>query len=591
MAIQRSGPTPQFFEYVCNYALVPMSTPPTPQMMALVTPGQTVSWIEIPSFQRGISWDIQKIGELLDSKSVLLGNVILSQFPVKGGQFPHLPLSQQQYLVLVDGLQRLAVGTAFLRLLHDRVLSPTPSRTGDAGHFAALSARVNALSAFYFHNDIEFQKHPRRAIAEQYRVLRLAVDSYLETEFDAGRAAEIAKQVVPLFLAKQVALDIYFNFNRLDLLGTFIGINTVRVDLGPVDLLRSYILEHATAAGWPVSHSEDTENDFTESLTEEQKPKQMFLPFVNAALRAIWSPNYGGQRLFPSWNGVLLRQEVTDFLDFLDKFESAIPTNSYLLEISECGALPISIAFAYYYSAYMHGARTLPSFVSGGNAENPELHSLLLACYRLILNGTIGRTTQYLDAIVTGTSSLSLTQLAERMSVDWIGKSLSLNVDQQWLELELSGIDQKRAPRIFNALLLPPRTTIGGAFSPLQFGRRATQFQVDHLIPDSLINSTARGGQEAQSLRNFAPLPTNQNRTAKATNCSSKLSVTGIYSNYVNAAGKTHAVHPYTAWLLTHAVSLAATLLDDQSLLEKNSAPDLGSQRVTKIANDLLSKI
>jgi hypothetical protein len=591
MAIQRSGPTPPFFEYVCSHALVPLAAPPSPQIMSLVTPGQTLSWIEIPSFQRGISWDIQKVVELLESKSVLLGNVILSQFQVQQGQFPHLPTSQLQFMVLVDGLQRLAVGTAFLRLLHDRVLCPTPSRSGDASYFAPLSARVNALSAFYFHNDVEFQNHPRRAIAAQYRVLRSAVDTYFEHEFNAGHAAEMASQIVPLFLAKQVALDIYFNFNRLDLLGTFIGINTVRVDLGPVDLLRSHLLERATAAGWPIVDSEITENDFTDSLTDEQKPKQMFLPFVNAALRAIWSDSAGGKRLFPSWSGMLLRKEVTDFLDFIDKFESAIQTNNYLLEISECGSLPASIAFAYYYSAYVHGAKILPSFITGGNAEDPELHALLLACYRLILNGTVGKTAHYLDMLVTGTGSLSLTQLADRMSLDSIGKSLSANVDQQWLELELSSIDQKRAPRIFNAMLLPPRSELGGPFLPLRFGRKATQFQVDHLIPDILINSTAPGAREAQSLRNFAPLPTNQNRVAKATSCSSKLSATGIYSNYVTASRQTHLVHSYTAWLLTQASSTATTALDDQSLLEKNSSPELGSQRITKIASDLLSKL
>jgi len=591
MPIQRSGPTPPFFEYICSHALVPLSSQPSPQILELVTPGQVLSWVEIPSFQRGISWDIQKIEELLQSGSVLLGNVILSQFPVSAGQFPHLPSSQTHVLVLVDGLQRLAVGTAILRLLHDRVLSPTPTRPGDASHFAALRARVAALSAYYFHNDLEFTRHPRRAISDQYGALRAAVDAFLEEEFNTGRSSSLAAQIAPLYLAKQVALDTYFNFNRVELLGTFIGINTVRVDLGPVDLLRSHILERATAAGWSTAQSEATENDFTESLTDDQKPKQAFLPFVNAALRVIWSSQSGGQRLLPSWHAALQRQEVSDFLDFVDKFESAVPSNAYLSEIAECGSLPVSITFAYYYMRYTHNAAGVPSFFSGGTQEDIELHAFLLACYRLILKGSIGRITPYLDGIVNGSSTLTLDQLADKISSDFIGRSLSASVEAQWLELELGNIDQRRAPRIFNALLLPPRTSRGAAFHPLRFGRKASMFQVDHLIPDILLNPTGRGGQEAQTLRNFAPLPTNQNRTARATSCSTKLTGGGIYSGYVNARGKTHFVHPYAAWLITHGGAFGSAQLDDQALLEVNSTPDLGSQRIAKIANELLGRL
>ncbi len=114
---------------------------------------------------------------------------------------------------------------------------------------------------------------------------------------------------------------------------------------------------------------------------------------------------------------------------------------------------------------------------------------------------------------------------------------------------------------------------------------------MDHLIPDVLANPTGKGGQEAQTLRNFAPLPTNQNRVAKATSCSTKLMPGGIYAVYVSAAGRTHPVHPYAAWLVSQAASTTVAQLDDQALLEKNSSPDLGSQRIAKIASDLLSRL
>jgi hypothetical protein len=591
MAIHRSGPVPSFFEYICDHALIPLSGPPSPAITALVAPGQTLKWLDIPSFQRGISWDVDKLEELLQSRSVLLGNVILSQFSVQPGQFPHLPVSQPHYLVLVDGLQRFAVGTALLRLLHDQVLSTAPAKVADAVHFSALSARVNALSPFYFHNDIELLNHPRRAIADQYLALRTAVENYVLQELSAGRAAKLASEIVPLFLTKQVALDVYFNFNRVDLLGTFIGINTVRVDLGPVDLLRSYIIEKATAAGWTQSHTEVTENEFTLSLTEDQKPKQKFLPFVNAVVRTMAVSPTVGSRLFPSWNGSLARSEVTDFLNFVDDFEASASTNPFLREIEQCGTLPYSIVFAHYFLGCVTKGAAKPSFFTGGTAEDAELHLFLISCYRLVLSGYLGRTTGYLDNLVTGASTLTLAQIADAMSVDFVGKPLSVSLDPQWLELELGQVDKKRAPRVFNAMLLPSKATLGGTFQPMRFGRKAADFQVDHLIPDVMTNSAKMGGQEVQTLRNFAPLPTNQNRVAKATSCSSKLATGGVYATYLAGVGATHAIHPYVQWLVTAAGAYSPADLDSQGLLEKNSTPDIGSDRVKQIASRLLPLI
>jgi hypothetical protein len=587
MAIQRSGPTPSFYEYICGFVLVPHTTTPSPQLMSLVGPGQQLHWVDIPSFQRGISWDLENVKDLLHSDSILLGNAILSQFNVNAGQFPKLPPSQSLYLVLVDGLQRLAVGTAILSVLHDPVLCNSPGRPGDAVHFTALSARVAPLSAFYLHNNAELLGHPRQAVRDQYLGLRQAISRFCVEELDKGRAAQLAASVVKLFLSRQVALDIYFNFNRNELLSTFIGINTVRVDLGPVDLLRASILEQATLAGWPQAQLEATENDFTDTLTEDQKPKQDLLPFVNAALKALASGK--GARLFPSWGTQLNKHDVDEFLDFIDLFESAISTNAYLAEIRECGKLPVSTVLAFYYLDYLHGSKTKPPFFVGGTSVDSDLHAYLLACYRLLLDGTIGRTSENLQHLVNGTSSLTLPQLADAISLAFLGRPISTNVDTQWLETQLNQVDQKRAPRIFNAMLLPPRATLGYAFTRIQFGRAAKMFHVDHLIPESLLNQSAPGGLEGQTLRNFAPLPTNQNRVAKATSCSSKLAVGGIYQTYVG--GSTHFVHPYCQWLLTSNAPPYTAVLDTQANLERNISPDVGTLRVKKIAGDLLARI
>ena len=587
MTIQRAGPTPEFYRYVCEYALIPNSGLPS---IALTNLG-SISWVEIPSFQRGISWGRENVLELLQSKSILLGNAILSQVTVTPGQFPHLPTGYQNYHVLVDGLQRFAVGTAILSVLHDLVLSPTPSRPGAATAFLPLGARVSPLEPFYAHNNTELLAHPRQAIRDQYKALRSSIADYVLAEIDAGRAIDLAKSVLALFLVRQLALDTYFNFSRIELLSTFIGINTVRVDLGPVDLLRASILERATAANWSQADLEAVENDFTDTLTDDQKPKQDFIPFVNAALKTI--ENGKGSRLFPSWSASLQKGHVDDFLAFVSAFENPPTANGYLTEILLCGKLPASTVFAHYYLDYLHGSKKKPSFFIGNHLEDAELHQFLIACYRLWLAGEIGRTTDTLEALVDGTLNISLQALADHISNRHIGKPIASPVDLDWLETRLNGVEKKGAPRVFNAMLLPARTAaLGASYSPLTFGRSSKAFHVDHLIPESMLTANQPGYAEGQSLRNLAPLPRNQNTAAKATGCAVKLSKGGIYANYVaSGPGGTHVIHPYCTWLLSSASALSGADLDAQLKLEKNSSPDIGSPRVRQIAAELLKRI
>lgn len=592
MTIQRSGPTPNFYEYICSYLLIPHSAAPSSALMSLVGPGQQLQWVDIPSFQRGISWDIENVKELFQSSSILLGNAILSQFTIPPGSFNYLPTGQQNYLILVDGLQRFAVGTSVLSVLNKEVLTASPNRPGDAPYFTALAARVAPLSPYYIHNNIELSDHPRQAIRDQYKILRTAVSSYIMQELDAGRGRALADKIVSLFLSRQVALDIYFNFNRQELLSTFIGINTVRVDLGPMDLLRASIIEQSTIALWSQADMESIENDFTEAFTiEGQKPNQNYIPFINAALKTI-NKNQG-DRLFPSWNTSLSKNDVDALLSFVDNFEAS--DNPYLKEILLCGKLPASLIFAYYYMDFLHGSKKDPDFFTkGNNGSDADLHAFLICSYRLLIDGTIGRTTDYLEQLLDGSLTVNLTRFSDAVSISFVGKAIVDSLDQQWLEMKLGDIEQKRAPRIFNAMLLNDKVTaespnFGALFTPIKFGRAAVDFHVDHLIPDSLLNTSLPGGVQGQSLRNFAPLPTNQNRVAKATNCSSKLSPGGIYESY--CTGSTHLIHPYCQWLVLVGATANAAALDSQSNLENNSIPDIGSARIRQIATILLAKI
>jgi hypothetical protein len=246
MSIHRSGPTPAYYEYVCKRALIPHHQLPSRSLQNIIAPGQSV------------------------------------------------------------GLQRFAVGTALLVLLHDQVLAPTPNRPGDAAYFAPLIASVITYAPYYHHNDQQLLNHPRKAVRGQYEALRRSIETWIISEFDAGRGAQLAQGVVPLFVSRQVAIDIYFNFvTPVALMNTFLGINTVRVDLGPIDLLRANLVERAASSGWSEAEVEDLENEYTDVFTSEDKPKQQLLPFVNGCLKCIEPVVDGGDRVIPSWKGAL----------------------------------------------------------------------------------------------------------------------------------------------------------------------------------------------------------------------------------------------------------------------------------------------
>src|SRR4051794_19781355 len=76
MTINRSAPTPSFFEYVTAYALQPDAVA-IPEQIAILRPTP----LRIPTFQRGISWRTEEVLQFLESDSVLYGTVIIAMFP------------------------------------------------------------------------------------------------------------------------------------------------------------------------------------------------------------------------------------------------------------------------------------------------------------------------------------------------------------------------------------------------------------------------------------------------------------------------------------------------------------------------------
>lgn len=226
-------------------------------------------------------------------------------------------------------------------------------------------------------------------------------------------------------------------------------------------------------------------------------------------------------------------------------------------------------------------------FLPGETAEWPELQGFLRAAIRTVLDGKIGRTRPIAVKCIEATFA-TLEAAGDDMSVTHTGLPLNQAINLNWLETNLESVDKKNdAKLIFNAMLLPPAPHSGGSpaqvFTPVVFGRKAVEYHIDHLIPSSMAQGRAPGSREINSLRNYAPLPSNDNRVAKATSCSAKLAPNGIYQNYVNTSARPH---PYCGWLIG-SQGFHAAQLDVQRNLEPNSSPDIGDERLAQIASEL----
>lgn len=595
MSISRSPSTPLYHEYITKYALVPYASTPEQVSDLYGLLKESFQWVDIPQFQRGISWDVDDIvDEFLPSKSILLGNVIMSQFLIEG-RFPNIPSGFENYLVLVDGLQRLAIGTMLLNALYPLVLQNTPNRPGDAQSFRPLAAHVSQFAVVFQHNDREFRNHSRKALSDQYSKLADKLSAEVKSILEEGGSInqQHVNNILSSFLNKRVAVDIYHGFtSSVQLMNTFLGLNTVRVDLGPIDLLRAYIVERATGSGWHPSDVETIENDFTEIFTNNEKPNPELLPFISVILNAIKSPTLA-TKVFPTWQSGLSLTEVQDFLEFVREFLSCRGMNGYVDEVRDCGGIPFATLLIYYYVDYVR-REIKPSFLHGGIDENIELHKFLIANYRVVLDGRISRTRHYTERVLSGAIT-SLEVVAQQMSQQFVRTDINKQVERSWLRTCLARIDKNKSRRIFNAMILPELTGNnrssgwGNEYSPLVFGRKSTESNIDHLIPDSMKLENAQGYAEVNSIRNFSPLPSNQNRIAKATSCSTKLSDAGIY--YMVIASNPN-YHPYLNWLLTHASSMEhRELLDQQAYLEPNQQPSIGDERLDHITDRLLTRI
>jgi hypothetical protein len=541
--------------------------------------------LHIPTFQRGITWELTDVLEFLSSRSQVVGHAVLAKIHGTAG-----------YTELVDGLQRFTVGTALLNILYPLVLAPTCTFSGHKAQFAPLANYVNNAHAVFSNNHQQLHNHLRRAIQDQYREFYITLEDYVNKLLTNGQAVAVsmfASSVVNTFCGRQIAIDDFTGFATMgDLINTFLGINTIRVELNTVDLLRTLIVEKATIANWPPVEIEAIENQLTDVFMRGGTPVKPIIPIATSVQKLL--PAHGAN-IFPSWNGVLVKAEVEEFLDFIDSCVAAASQSPYLGEIAEVGSLPFSILVLQYYRSKISNGQS-PSFVAStfsgpASQEDADLHEYLRACYRVLLAGIAGQLGPIADSIIQNAPN-NTSAIATEINAQTGAGSLRAAPTQGWIAAQLEGVNKDKAKRIFNACLLPLATNPGGSFSPLQFGRSANKWQIDHLIPHSLLISNQIGANEVQRIRNFAPFQAQYNQSAKNTPCAQKLlPVGGLYQNMVS--GLTNGgqfVHPYITWLIQNQSALAG-ILDDQTKLSPNTIPDVGDARIKQLEQLLLPRL
>jgi hypothetical protein len=563
MHLNRSTVIPAFLDFPKYYLLVGPGVPQAPSTATQLARHS----VEVPPFQRGIEWGAPEVEQLLDTKSATLGTVILAS--VDGHPQP----------MLVDGLQRFAVGTALLAELYPEVLAQPPRNRIAAANFVRLQADAGNFQPVFQTNSDVLTRHPRRAISTSYAALLQDVRELVTRELNTNPAAFSAR-VVRLFLDRQIGIDQYSGFTAYsELTSTFIDINTQGLDLSPTDLLRAQLVEQGLRLNWRPAEIQDMENDFTDVFG---RSPQAHLRTLGKYLNSAIEEPALRLAILPNWQA-LTKADVAELLTFVDGTIQSAQSGAfpYLGESYACGPQAFSLVVIFYWLLSTRG-RGKADFAGGRIASANDCHQLLRATYRRVIDGTIFRIESAIDWLLANAANATAGLLADQIAQGTTSGSLASNPDRGWLEQSLRRADLKRSRRVFNACLLPVRSSVGGPFPALGYGRGARDWTIDHLIPQVNVAPARVGENEAYLLTNLAPLPSSVNKAARNADCRLKLGPGGSYTHYADK-------HPYIDWLVNRQYSAVRPVsqLDDQSLLAPGAVPSIGDDRVRMIA-DLL---
>ncbi len=569
----------------------------------------------IPAFQRGIEWKREEVNDLITSDSPLFGTVLIANR--LGGEPP----------ILLDGLQRLAAGTAILNNLYDMVLAPKPREKKLSQHFVKLANLVQNNQPVYSHNHAQLLKHYRLAVRDGYKKLNNAVEKLIEDELLGAGAnpKKFAEQIVNIFISKQIAYDQYAGFHDFrDLTKTFLSLNSTGVELSPIDLLRAELVQQAGRRDWRPEDIHQMENKFSDLFetrySRKALPKKLGGVLGNILNDAVTIESKR-MCIFPDWEDLSVTQ-VNECLDFIREFWDATDENDYLSEIYACGSYPFVFILLHYYwlhvqkdySGKSFKTTNLPDFIATqrkGNAKGSgtakDLSGVLRASYRRVLDSSLKDlydiakegnilTTNY------GVNHLDFRRIADVAAAINPKDASSLNgpPTKSWLEHKLRDIySPSDCQRVFNACQLPHRGSTGKSyknFVALHFGSSDRSWNIDHLIPYSHLDWNRPGANEGEYLLNMAPLPQPYNQAVKNMPLSEKLKAGGPYSKvggWLKQTGKTYGTPTYLNWLTkVHYKNYKnGNSLDEQANLILGSKKPLGDERLKELVRVVSPRI
>ena len=619
MPVSRTTDLVTIHEYATSVALVPESGHFTRSDPAEGTPSPwpvTVSeWAFIPVFQRGIAWSREDVEALVSSSSEVLGTTVWGRFAWSVQPFTPEPTQAntslnyhpQDAVYLTDGLQRFAIATTLLVTLDEHGVFGNGALATNLPRLSSSIAR-NAIQTFRFNHHV-LANYPRTSLAKQYIDFLNDIRQWVDAEKNKpGWLSDVER----FFLDRRVGVDIYTGFpGPAALASNFVGINTGGQQLGMVDIFRAHVIEDGLLGGWTPSEALSFDTDLSNVLVQTDYSTRLS-PLVSQMGRLAMAKR--PVKALPSLGsaaGPGLRSETTEFLERIEPYtEPNASPSPYdvgsVEEVLRCGKLPLSILAAW----DVVGANA-PWYV-GNSSYIPAMDLLVFArsIYRLYLAGLEGRQTSTLVDLLEGKNvPSSLHDLADEISRIATSSALGSvhgideQVEQPWLAYLLEGIPKRRAARIFSACELPESFDVSGVltsprptiFSPMLFGTRAADLQIDHLIPASSGGSSERA---EETLKNFAPIPTALNRAIGTVPCDAKLlGGSGTTARYADLAAGTYAPargaapvppHPYIEWLVNHhAPTLTSSQLNDKTALRGQ----VGEDRLAWLAERLLRRI
>lgn len=566
--------------------------------------------LRVPSFQRGVEWSFDTLLECIGSKSESLGTIVLGRA---------IPIPDVSYLL--DGLQRFA---AFTHLLHrlDSLLFDAPTANNPnpwnlhptvlaRPSFAALrniaALHIGKRGRFHY-NYRALHRLQRRIVASTYADWCQKAGDHFDrlltpqhAAFNAADSAAFIDQLAAFASKPLIVVEISGFPNIPALLATFLGLNSIRVELTGADVCRSVVVEGLLEGHGSPNEVLHIDNQYNATLlTPAGRVKRGLSPLVKV-LEHDWVDERSG-RILPALFAqpiiaANVRSEFAELAAWIDSIATFCNVSTYLDFIAQIGDNPYVATMLYYFHRHK-SAGTL-----GTPPPDNELHQLSVAYLRRLLDGGVGDSLPITKAI----GANSVTTLPDFLQRVNPARSGNFNgaVPRAWLDVQLNGVrGPQTAKLVFNGCLLPrirgPQSqAFGSLFEPVTFERGANNWQIDHLIPQqNFSGAVSPGDPYKDSLRNYCPAIGSDNAAYNATDCALKLDLAAAnYATYRTTPRKlrgNNQPHPFIDALLNAQGQHGGNAeLNNRDWLANNSLAGrcYGAERIQIIGDLLIDRL